>query len=50
MSLKAKIYLVGFVLLLLSLVAVPVHRAHVFYHLSYADVFYNLIVNHHFGP
>ena len=50
MSLKAKIYLGGFVLILLSLVAVPVHRAHVFYHLSYTDVLHNLIVNQRFGP
>ncbi len=50
MTLQAKIFLVGFVLLLLSLVAVPIHRAHVFYHLSYADVLHNLIVDHRFGP
>jgi hypothetical protein len=50
MTLKAKIYLVGFVLLVLSLLAVPIHRAHLFYHLSYADVLYNLIVKQRFSP
>jgi hypothetical protein len=50
MTLKSKIYLVGFVLILLPIVAVPVHRAHLVYHLSYADVLYNLIVDHRFGP
>jgi hypothetical protein len=28
------------------IVAVPIHRAHLVYHLSYADVLYNLIVDH----
>jgi hypothetical protein len=32
------------------IVAVPIHRAHLVYHLSYADVLYNLIVDHRFGP
>jgi hypothetical protein len=50
MTLQTKIYLVAFVLVLVPLVAVPIHRAHLVYHLSYADVFYNLIVNHRFGP
>ena len=50
MTLQTKIFLIGFVLLLLSLVAVPIHRAHVFYRLSYADVLHNLIVDHRFGP
>jgi hypothetical protein len=34
----------------LSLAAVPIHRAHLVYHLSYADVLYNLIVDHRFSP
>ena len=50
MTLQTKIYLVAFVLFLLVLVAVPIHRAHLVYHLSYADVLYNLIVDHRFGP
>jgi hypothetical protein len=50
MTLKSKIYLVAFVLILLSLLAVPIRRAHLVYHLSYTDVLYNLIVDHRFGP
>ncbi len=50
MSLKTKIYLVVIVLVLMPVVIVPIHRAHQYYHQSYADVLYNLIVNHRFGP
>jgi hypothetical protein len=50
MTLKTRIYLVAFVLFLVPLVTVPVHRAHLVYHLSYADVLHNLIVDHRFGP
>jgi hypothetical protein len=50
MLLKAKAYVVGIVLVLAPIVIIPVHRAHEYYHLSYADGLYNLIVNHRFGP
>ena len=50
MPLKTKIYLVGFLLILVTLVIVPIHRAHQYYHQSYADVLYDLVVNHRFGP
>jgi hypothetical protein len=50
MTFKSKISIVAFVLILLPIVAVPIHRAHLVYHLSYADVLYNLIVDHRFGP
>jgi hypothetical protein len=50
MTLTTKIYLVGFVLILAALVIVPIHTAHQYYHLSYADVLHNLIVDHRFGP
>jgi hypothetical protein len=50
MSLKTKIYLVVLVLVLVPVVIVPIHRAHQYYHQSYADVLYNLVINHRFGP
>jgi hypothetical protein len=50
MSMKAKIYLVALVLVAAPIVIIPIHRAHQYYHLSYADVLYNLAVNHQFGP
>jgi hypothetical protein len=50
MSFKSKIYIVAVVLILLPIIAVPIHRAHLVYHLSYADVLHNLIVEHRFGP
>ena len=50
MTFKSKISIIAVVLILLPMVAVPIHRAHLVYHLSYADVLYNLIVDHRFGP
>jgi hypothetical protein len=50
MTFKSKIYIVAFVLILLPIVAVPIHRADLVYRLSYADVLYKLIVDHRFGP
>ena len=48
MTLRTKIYLVGFVLVVALLVIVPIHRAHRYYHLSYAEILYNLVVDHRF--
>jgi hypothetical protein len=50
MTLRAKIYLVVCVLVLVVLAAVPIDTAHQYYHLSYADVLHNLVVDHRFGP
>ena len=48
MTIKSKICRI--VLILLPLVAVPIDRAHLVYHLSYADVLYNLIIDSSFRP
>jgi hypothetical protein len=50
MTFKSKVSIVAVVLILLPIVAIPIHRAHLVYHLSYADVLYNLIVEHRFSP
>ena len=50
MTFKSKVSLVTVVLILLPAVVIPIHRAHLVYHLSYAQVLYNLIVDHRFGP
>jgi hypothetical protein len=50
MTLKARIYLIGLLLILAGLLIVPIHRAHQYYHQNYSDVLYNLVVNHRFGP
>jgi hypothetical protein len=50
MTFKSKIYFLAFVLILLPIVVVPIHEAHLVYHLSYAEVLHNLIVDHRFGP
>jgi hypothetical protein len=50
MKLKTKIYLPGFVLVVALLVIVPIRRSHQYYHLTYAEILYNLLVDHRFGP
>ena len=50
MSLKTKVYVLAFVIFLVPIVIIPIHRAHQIYKLSYADILYNLIVNRQFAP
>ena len=42
--------LIALIVCLAPIVIVPIHRAHQFYHLSYSEVLYNLVVNHQFAP
>ena len=50
MSVKMWAYLIAVVVILAPIIIIPIHRAHQFYHLSYPEILYNLVVNHQFAP